>query len=91
VLACDQVWPDGFNYGCYCNHTLDALFQQEWATPDPGLRHNLFDQMHQIELTDLPFITLFSPLNVVVVRRRAHIDAPSPIFWRDERHLGLVV
>jgi hypothetical protein len=44
-----------------------------------GLRQNLFDQMHLIEVTDLPFVTLLSPLSVAVVRQRTHNDAPSPM------------
>jgi peptide/nickel transport system substrate-binding protein len=79
LLACDQVMPEGFNAGSYCNHALDALYQQERVTPDPGLRQNLFDQMHQIYVTDFPFVVLFSPLRVAVVRQGTHNDVPSPM------------
>jgi peptide/nickel transport system substrate-binding protein len=79
LLACDQVWPTGFNLGSYCNPALDALYQQELATPDPGLRQNLFDQIHQTYLSDLPFIVLFSPLIVTVVQNGTHNFTPSPI------------
>jgi peptide/nickel transport system substrate-binding protein len=78
LLACDQTPPAGANYGAYCNPALDALFQQELATPDAGLRQNLFDQIHQIEVTDMPFVVLFSPLIVTVVRDGTHNYAPSP-------------
>ena len=77
-MACDQTWPRGSNYGAYCNPALDALYQQELATPDPGQRQELFDQLHQIYVADLPFIVLFSPLIVTVVRDGTHNYAPSP-------------
>jgi peptide/nickel transport system substrate-binding protein len=79
LLACDQIGPRGFNLGSYCNPTLDALYQQELATPDPGLRQNLFDHIHQTYLIDLPFIILFSPLIVTVVQNGTHNFTPSPI------------
>jgi peptide/nickel transport system substrate-binding protein len=78
-LACNQIWPEGENFGSYCNPTLDALFQQELTTADPGLRQNLFDQMHQIYVTDFPFIVLFSPLIVTVVHKGTHNYQPSPM------------
>jgi peptide/nickel transport system substrate-binding protein len=79
LFGCDQLPPNGQNFGSYCNHTLDALFAQELATPDPGLRQNLYDQMHEIYVTDFPFITLFSSESITVVSKRVHNDEPSPI------------
>lgn len=79
LLACDQTWPEGANLGSYCNPALDALYQQELATPDPGLRQNLFDQLHLIQVTDYPFVVLFSPFIVTVVHKGTHNYAPSPI------------
>jgi hypothetical protein len=49
------------------------------ATPDPGLRQNIFDQEHEIYDVDLPFVALFSPLTVTVVRKGTHNYNPSPI------------
>lgn len=79
LLACDQIWPRGGNLGSYCNPALDALYQQELATPEPGLRQNLFDHIHQTYVTDLPFIVLFSPLIVTVVQNGTHNFAPGPV------------
>jgi peptide/nickel transport system substrate-binding protein len=79
ILACDQFPPNGGNFTFHCNHTLDALYKQEQASPDPGVRQQLFDQIHQIYLTDFPFITLFSLLNLAMVRKGTHNYQPSPI------------
>jgi ABC-type transport system substrate-binding protein len=56
----------------YCNHALDALYQQEVTTADPGLRQQLFVQIHQIYLTDFPFITLFGAPAIALVRKGTH-------------------
>ncbi len=60
LLSCDQIPPKGFNIDFYCNHALDALYQQEQSTVDPGLRQQIFHQIHSIYLMVLPFIVLFS-------------------------------
>jgi peptide/nickel transport system substrate-binding protein len=71
LLSCDQ-------YPRYCNPALDALYQQERETADPGLRQQIFSQIHYIYLTDFPFITLYFPLDVAVVRKGTHNYQPSP-------------
>ncbi len=45
ILACDQIPPKGYNVDFYCNPALDALYQQELATADPGVRQQIFDQI----------------------------------------------
>ncbi len=79
LFACDQLPASGGNnFGSYCNRDLDALYQQELATPDPGQRQQIFDQIHHIYLTDFPFVALFSILQVWVVRKGTHNYLPSP-------------
>ena len=72
-FACDQNSRD------YCNHALDALYQQERETLDPGLRQQIFEQIYQIYLTDFPFIPLYFPLDVAVVHKGTHNYQPSPL------------
>jgi peptide/nickel transport system substrate-binding protein len=83
-FACDQVPSaansfNGGNVGSYCNPALDKLFAQELATGDAGVRQQLFEQIHQIYLTDFPFITLYSQLDLAIVRKGTHNYQPSPI------------
>ena len=73
VLSC------GSNLDFYCNHALDALYQQELTTPDPGLRQQIFVQIHRIFLTELPFIVLYSPTDIAMVRKGTHNYQPGPI------------
>ena len=71
LFPCDQ-------YPRYCNSALDALYKQELETADPGQRQQIFSQIHHIYLTDFPFISLYFPLDVAVVRKGTHNYQPSP-------------
>ncbi|HJT56396.1 MAG TPA: peptide ABC transporter substrate-binding protein, partial [Ktedonobacteraceae bacterium] len=84
LLSCNHFPPQGLNFDFYCNHALDALYQQEVATPDPGLRQQIFVKIHQIYLTDFPFIVLFGAPNIDIVRKGTHNYQPSPLGLEDE-------
>jgi peptide/nickel transport system substrate-binding protein len=60
AFACNQFPPVGINFNFYCNPSLDALYQQELSTADPGLRQQVFQRIHSIYLTQFPLIVLFS-------------------------------
>jgi peptide/nickel transport system substrate-binding protein len=77
--ACNQIPPNGFNINFYCNRVLDNLYQQEQSTADPGVRQQLFGQIHQIYLTDLPFITLYSMIYITFVHKGTHNYQPGAI------------
>ena len=77
LLACDQS-PTGENIIFYCNQTLDALYHQEQATADPGARQQIFVQIHQIYLTEFPFIVLYSLNDFSIVRKGTHNYQPNP-------------
>ncbi len=78
LLACNQIPPKGYNIDFYCNPALDALYKQELATADLGVRQQVFDQIHHIYLTDFPFITLFSQTDIAIVRKGTHNYQLSP-------------
>jgi peptide/nickel transport system substrate-binding protein len=79
MLFCDQFAPKGQNFDFYCNPALDALYRQEVATAEPGLRQQLFTKIHQIYLTDFPFIVLYSTTELSIARKGTHNYQPSPI------------
>ncbi len=54
ILACDQIPPKGYNVDFYCNPALDALYQQELATADPGVRQQIFDQIAPLPMRERP-------------------------------------
>ncbi|MGZ3625397.1 MAG: ABC transporter substrate-binding protein [Ktedonobacteraceae bacterium] len=78
LFACNQIPPAGFNIDFYCNDTLDNLFAQEQATADPGVRQQIFKEIHQIYLTQFPFITLFSQTSFALIHKGTHNYLPEP-------------
>ena len=77
-FACNQFPPAGYNLDFYCNPALDKLFAQEQATSDPGVRQQIFEQIHQIYLTQFPFIVLYSPTWFALVHKGTHNFLPGP-------------
>jgi peptide/nickel transport system substrate-binding protein len=79
LLSCNQLPPKGSNFTFYCNPALDALYTRELATADAGMRQQIFHQIHQIYLTQFPFIVLYSPTDLSMVRKGTHNYQPSTI------------
>lgn len=83
LFACNQIPTaansfGGGNYARYCNKQLDSLFQQELSTGDPNARQAVFNQIHQIYLTDFPFVTLYGPTDIAVAKKTVHNYLPGP-------------
>ncbi|MFL5625671.1 MAG: peptide ABC transporter substrate-binding protein [Ktedonobacteraceae bacterium] len=83
AFSCSQVPSSansfsGGNYSKYCNPALDKLFTQEQSTGDPNQRQQYFNQIHQIYLTDFPFVTLYGPTDMAVVKNNTHNYLPGP-------------
>jgi len=78
LFACNQFPPTGSNFDFYCNSALDNLFAKEQATADLGVRQQIFLQIHQIYLTQFPFIVLFSPTSFALVHKGTHNYLPEP-------------
>ena len=82
-FACNQI-PSaanqfgGGNFSFYCNPQLDKLFTAELSTTDVNQRQQIFNQIHQIYLTDFPFVTLFAPTDLAVVKNNTHNYRPGP-------------
>jgi len=70
--------PNGFNIDFYCNAQLDKLFQQEQQTVSPAARQQIFDQEHQLYLTDYPFIILYAPVDLAIHKVTANNYDPAP-------------
>ncbi len=78
LFACNQLPPSGLNLDFYCNLSLDKLFAQEQATADPGVRQLIFQQIHQIYLTQFPFIVLYDLSEFALVHKGTHNYLPGP-------------
>ena len=78
LFACNQFPPNGANFAFYCNPQLDKLFMQEQATADPTARQMVFNQIHQIYLTDFPLIVLYGPTDLAIHKNSLHNYNPGP-------------
>jgi ABC-type transport system substrate-binding protein len=58
---------------------LTAIWQLPAGQPDPGARQLIFRQIHQIYLTELPFIVLYSYPYISIVRKVTHNYLSSDI------------
>ena len=58
--------------------SLFVFFTQEQATADPGMRQQIFIQIHQIYLTQFPFIVLSSPTAYALAHKGTHNYLPGP-------------
>jgi peptide/nickel transport system substrate-binding protein len=78
-FACDQIPPNGGggNIDFYCNPSLDALYKQELVTADAVARQQIFNQLHDIYLTEFPFITLYGGSFLSIVSKRTHNYLPN--------------
>jgi peptide/nickel transport system substrate-binding protein len=78
TVACNQAPPSGENYSFYCNPQVDKLLSQVEQTSDAGQRQQLFNQVHQIYLTEFPMIVLYSPSDLGVFKNTGHNYLPGP-------------
>jgi peptide/nickel transport system substrate-binding protein len=79
LLDCNLFTPRGANYGFYCDPALDDLLHQEQTAVDPGVRQQIFMQIHRYNLTKFPFIVLYGMQNsLAMVRKGTHNYQQNP-------------
>ena len=78
LLDCSQQGTNGENWSFYCKPQMQTLLKQEQSSADPNARQQAFNQIHQLELTDFPFVILYSPLDLGIAKTTAHNYAPGP-------------
>lgn len=65
------------NLGHYSNPAMDAAYKAEESSAVPSVRQAAFDKIHQIELTDFPFIVEFSAPDLGIHKIGTNNYAPS--------------
>ena len=78
LITCSQIPPAGFNITFYCNPTLDRLHVAEEATVDPVERQMVFNHIHQMYLTDFPFVVLYAVADIAMHKKSVHNYMPGP-------------
>ena len=88
----ESVPPDGANRGYYLNPNLDALIEAGRRTMDMGQRKLIYSEIQKIVAQDLPYISLWYPTNVVIMKKGLSGFTPYPdgdlsaiwkIYWKD--------
>ncbi len=77
LTSCSQIPTkansySGENFSFYCNPAIDALQKQEQSSADPTIRQDAFNKLHQIYLTEFPFVTLYAPEDLGIVKNVGH-------------------
>jgi peptide/nickel transport system substrate-binding protein len=67
ILHSQRVPPAGSNRGRYSNPEFDALIEAGARFPDPGRRRPFYVAAQEILARDLPYISLFTKVNVAVM------------------------
>jgi peptide/nickel transport system substrate-binding protein len=78
LLDCTQQGTNGGNWSFYCNQQMQTYLHQEQSTADPNARQAAFNQIHNLELTQIPFVVLYSPLDLGISKVTTHNYAPGP-------------
>lgn len=75
-FQCDQIGKQNFNW--YCNPQMDKLLLQEQSTPEPAARQQIFNQIHQLLLTDFPIASEFALNDISIHKVGTHNYNPGP-------------
>lgn len=67
VLHSRNVPPEGQNRGFYDNPTFDRLLEQAARLSDPAARKPLYHEIQEIFHRDLPYLSLYTRVNVAVM------------------------
>ena len=78
LLDCSQQGTNGGNWSFYCSQQMQGFIKAEQSSADPNVRQQAFNQIHNLELTDIPFVILYSPLDQGISKLTTHNYAPGP-------------
>ncbi|HET9016972.1 MAG TPA: peptide-binding protein [Thermomicrobiaceae bacterium] len=73
------AYKGGFNMGKYSNAQVDQLLAQGLATTDQKQRTQIYAQMQNILMDDLPEAILFFPKGITAVNKRVHNLIPNAV------------
>jgi peptide/nickel transport system substrate-binding protein len=70
--------PAGSNRGGYANPALDRLLERGRRAASREARRTIYRETQRIVADDVPYVSLWYPMNVVVLKRRVEGFTPSP-------------
>ena len=78
VFHSDSVPPKGANRGHYLNPEVDALIEEGRRTLDQAKRRAAYSKIQKIIADDLPYVSLWHPTNVVIMKKNLSGFTPYP-------------
>lgn len=78
VFSSESLPPNGANRGRYINPELDRLAEAGRRTMDPEARKPIYSQIQKIVAHDLPYVSLWHPANVVIMKKGLAGFKPFP-------------
>jgi peptide/nickel transport system substrate-binding protein len=79
MWSCDATGGAGFNTVNYCNEEVDALLKEALVETDRDTRIELYTEMQNIIMRDLPHVILDFPQGFAGVSNRVHNLYPSDV------------
>jgi len=70
MFSCAANVPGGASFGWYCNEANDALATQARSEQNEATRNQLYQQVEDQLMADIPSVPLFNPDIVVLVTKR---------------------
>ncbi len=70
IFHSQSIPPNGANRGAYRNAEIDRLLERGRVLEDRGERQRVYRQVQRILAEDLPYVSLWNEVNVVVMDRR---------------------
>jgi peptide/nickel transport system substrate-binding protein len=70
IFSAKSFPPLGANRGQYENPEIDRLLEEGRRTQDPEARKRIYSRVQKILAEDLPYVSLWYGMNVVVMDRR---------------------
>ena len=78
IFSSASIPPNGANRGGYVNPRLDELVTEGRRTMGQEARKPIYSEVQKIAAADLPYVSLWHPTNVVVMRKDLEGFKPSP-------------
>lgn len=74
-----ESYPLGFNFVRYCNEEVDAIAAEALSEPDQATRIEMYTEMQNLVLADLPMAVLDFPTSITGLSNRVHNLFPSAV------------
>ncbi|HZM72704.1 MAG TPA: ABC transporter substrate-binding protein [Candidatus Polarisedimenticolia bacterium] len=83
MFSCSANVPGGASFGWYCNEENDALAAKARSEPNEATRNQLYQQVEDALMADIPSVPLYNPDVVVLVTKRTIGNPFHPGYYID--------